>query len=102
MLQARSDCLPNETVAGDRGGTFAGGLDDRHCDADLGPQAGDDQLLAAGRFDDFHHILVLPGVHPGAIDDFLVWKYVGDLFKEKSTARRDHAGENGRNIEGFC
>ena len=29
-------------------------------------------------------------------------KYVGDLLKEKSTARRDHAGENGRNIEGFC
>ena len=45
---------------------------DRHRDADLGPQAGDDQLLAAGRLDDVHHILVLPGVDPGPIDDFLV------------------------------
>ena len=38
----------------------------------------------------------------GAIDDFLAGKHVGDLLEEKSAAPRDHAGQNGWNIEGFC
>ena len=29
-------------------------------------------------------------------------KYVGDLREDEATASRDHAGQNGRNIEGLC
>lgn len=41
---------------------FAQRLDNRHGDADLGPQAGDDELPAAGRLDRVHDLPVFPGV----------------------------------------
>ena len=49
-----------------------------------------------------HHLLVLPGVDPGPIDHFLAREDIGDLLEEQAAAIRDHAGEDGRNIESFC
>ena len=78
---------------------FAQRLDRRHRDADLGPQAGDDQLLAACRLDGVDHLLVLPGVDERAVDHLLIGEHVGHLRKDETAALGDYARQNGGDPE---
>src|SRR6266853_2088134 len=43
-------------------------------DADLSPETGQDDLLAASSFDRRDEVLVVPGIHRCPFDRFLVWK----------------------------
>lgn len=85
--------------------TFARRLDRRHCDADLRPQPGDDQLPAACGLGRVDHFFVFPRVDERAIYDFLAGKDIGDLGKDDAAPRRDHARQNRGHAEdlgGLC
>jgi hypothetical protein len=80
---------------------FAERLDHRHRDTDLGPQAGDDQLRAAGRLDRVDDLSVLPGVDEGPVDDRLAGKHIGDVGEDQAAALGDHARQDGGDAEGL-
>src|SRR5215813_14065046 len=58
---------------------------ERH--ANLGPQSGQDDLLAAGLFNGGHEVLIVPGVHGRTFDGLLIWENGANLRPEVSTER---------------
>jgi hypothetical protein len=74
-------------------------LDRRHGDANLGPKAGHDQLLATRRLDDIDDLGILPGVDKRSVDHLLIRENVRDLRKDKAAALGENARQDGRNPE---
>src|SRR5215472_13467232 len=56
---------------------------ERH--ANLRPQAGKHDLLAAGLFNGSHEVLIVPGVHGGTFDGLLIWENGANLRPKMST-----------------
>src|SRR5262249_47781332 len=66
-------------------------LDVGEADAKLGPEPSDNELLASVSGDGGDEPLILPGIHRGAVEGNLVWKYSLD-FRQQCAAeglRRD-------------
>lgn len=76
-------------------------LDRRHGNADLGPQAWNDELFAAGRFHGLDDLSVLPGIDERPVDHFLARKDIGYLWKYPAASIGDHARQDGRNTDNF-
>ena len=72
------------------------------CKADLGHQAGHDQLLAARRIDRGPELRVRPGMGRGAVDRRDVREYLGNLLEQgvdEDAALRSDSREDGRDAE---
>src|SRR5215472_6081055 len=64
----------------------------RQCDAGLGPQPGQDNLLPASLFNCSDEVLIVPGVHRGTFDGLLPWEYGSQL--------RPHIPAEGLRLDG--
>jgi hypothetical protein len=74
-------------------------VDRRHGHADLGPQAGDDELLASGRLDRVDDAGVFPGVDERTVDRLLIRKDVLETLDEVAAALLDDSGQDRRDPE---
>src|SRR6186713_3583216 len=78
---------------------FAERLDRRHGEADLSPECGEYELLAAGLLHGIDNTLVFPRVDERAIDRLLVRKYVLQPLDQIPPTLFDDRGENRRDVE---
>ncbi len=78
-------------------------MEGRPCDADFGPQAGEDDVLASGGFYGLAEFREVPGVHTRALDWCVVGKDVEKLGPHVSAEAFGFDGsENDGDVEEFC